>query len=79
VTFEGRVLASVNLRLAGAAYGLLEIAARCVGKGKVGKLVSMTNQLSLLWMFTSVSGRATTRSNIGLFQRNGPGFREASN
>ena len=25
--------------------------------------------LSLLWMFTSVSVRATTRSNIGLFPR----------
>jgi hypothetical protein len=28
---------------------------------------------------TSVSGRATTRSNIGLFPRNGAGFRKASN
>jgi len=30
-------------------------------------------------LFTSISGRATTRSNIGLFLRNVPGFREASN
>jgi len=48
--------------------GLIGLTSGCGGQTSAAPL-----------MFASVSGRATMRSNIGLFPRNGPGFREASN